>query len=154
MMVTTIDPRARALRDALRRLLVAHGVLDKVERPCGTPLTTSHAWTLLELRERGAMTVTALAEHLNIDRTNVSRLCTRMASLGELERSPHPGDARARLVQLTRKGEHLADMIDASSTDHFAGVLDRLDTDVESLIHTLDALTHALGERRTPEDGS
>lgn len=146
------DTQARALRDALRRLLVAHGALDEARRPCGAPLATSDAWALLELRDGGPMKVTGLAERLNIDRTNVSRLCTRMESRGEVERVPHPGDGRARLVKLTQRGERLAEAVDLSSTDHFAIVLGRLDADAVGVIEALDALTRAMGPHHTQEN--
>ena len=146
------DDHARALRDALRRLLVAHGALDEARRPCGTPLTMSHAWALLELRDVGPMTVTALADRLNIDRTNVSRLCARMEAHGEVERVAHPQDGRARLVQLTGKGARLAATVDRSSVDHFAGVLARLDASVADVIPHLDALTRAMGAAQLREN--
>lgn len=143
-MTRTSGKQARALRDALRRVLVAHGTLDEARRPCGTPLATSHAWALLELRDAGPTTVTALAERLNIDRTNVSRLCARMEADGEVERVPHPQDGRARLVRLTKGGERLAKTVDLSSTEHFARVLSQLDADVGGVINTLNTLTRAM----------
>ena len=143
-MTQPLDDHARALRDALRRLLVAHGALNEARRPCGTPLTTSHAWALLELRDAGPMTTTALAERLSIDRTNVSRLCARLESDGEVERIPHPHDGRARLVKLTDEGERLAATVDQTSTDHFALVLGRLDADMTGALELLDALTRAM----------
>jgi len=135
------DRPARVLRDTVRRLLVAHGTLDDAQRPCGAALPTSHAWALLELRDAGPMTVTALAERLNIDRTNVSRLCARMSSSGEVERVANPADGRARLVQLTDKGERLAATVDQSSTEYFATVLARLDAEVVDVIEVVDAAT-------------
>jgi DNA-binding MarR family transcriptional regulator len=140
------DKEPRALRDAVRRLLVAHSALNEAKRPCGAPLSTAHAWSLLELREHGALTCTALAEHLRIDRTNVSRLCHRMESSGEVERIPHPTDGRARLVRLTPKGERLAEDVDRSSTEHFARVRDQLTANVDDVIETVEILTHALSK--------
>ena len=145
------DNQPRALRDALRRLLVAHGALNEAQRPCGTPLTMSHAWALLELRDAGPMTATALAERLNIDRTNVSRLCARLELDGEVERIPHPHDGRARLVKLTDEGERLAATVDRTSTDHFALVLGRLDADMTGVIELLVALTRAMDSTNNEE---
>lgn len=148
---TSENDRARALRDALRRVIVAHGALDEAQRPCGTPLPTAHAWALLELHDAGPMTVTALADRLHIDRTNVSRLCTRMEARGEVERVPHPDDGRARLVKLTAQGELLAATVDRSSTDHFTVVLGRLDGDAAGVIDALDTLRRALGDHDRKE---
>jgi len=145
------DGCARALRDALRRLMLAHAALDDARRPCGTPLPVPHAWALLELRERGPMTITALAARLNIDRTNVSRLCARMESVGEIEGASHPCDGRARLVQLTDAGARLARNVDATSADHFATILDRLGSDSGSIVKALDALARSMTSPATTD---
>ena len=142
--MTTPDHTARALREAVRRLILAQGALHDGHRPCGTPLPTPHAWALLELRRHGPMTVTALAARINLDRTNVSRLCARMESLGEIDRAPHPDDRRARLIQLTEAGERVARSVDLSSAAHFAGVLDRLDADPTAVVNALTTLARAI----------
>ena len=134
---------ARQLRDATRRLMLAHGALNDGERPCGTPLPTPHAWALLELLQNGPMTVTLLASRLRIDRTNVSRLCSRMESLGELERALHQ-DKRARLVRLTESGERVGRAVDTSSAAHFQRVLEHLSAKSESIIDALTVLTRAM----------
>jgi DNA-binding MarR family transcriptional regulator len=139
---------ARALRDAVRYLVVAHGALDNTHRPCGVRRPMAHAWALLELHQSGPMTVTALAARLHIDRTNVSRLCGRMAALGEVERAVHPDDARARLVVLTADGRRAAAEVDASSAGHFDAVLDRLELNPTELTTALHALTRAFDDVR------
>ena len=136
----------RQLRDALRRLIVAHSTLDDARRPCGASLSMPHAWALLELFADGPMTVSALAERLNIDRTNVSRLVDRMVDAGEAVRTPHPDDGRARLVRLTASGARLAAAVDASSAEHFATVVERLgDSGTSRSVDVLDALTSLFG---------
>lgn len=140
----------RALREAVKALVLAHGTLDDTTRPCGMKLSRPQAWALLELRERGELTVTQLAARLNIDRTNVSRLCARLSKLGQIERVSHPSDGRARLVRLTAQGETLARAVDAASARHFADVLARLDHDPGSLVASLRALTTAMSESTPP----
>lgn len=146
---------ARALRDAVRGVIVAHASLDDARRPCGTPLPLPHAWALLLLRERGPMRVSELAEELSIDRTNVSRLCARMEDAGDLSRTEQPGDKRAWRLVLTRKGLRAAAAVEASSTAHFADVLGRLDTRPGELVAALEALAAAMratrGRRPTQE---
>ena len=131
------------LREATRALVVAHGTLDNAERPCGTPLPIPHAWSLLELAAHGPMSVTELASRLHIDRTNVSRLCARMQELGEITRTPHPEDKRAKLVSLTEHGRNVAASVDASSAAHFRALCARLESP-ESIIAALEALTAAM----------
>ncbi|MEM6956196.1 MAG: MarR family winged helix-turn-helix transcriptional regulator [Myxococcota bacterium] len=125
-------------------MLVAHGALDESRRPCGAPLSTAHAWALLELREGGAITVSELAERLNIDRTNVSRLTMRMEANGEVTRAPHPADRRARSLTLTAKGARIAQSVNRSSTAHFRGIADHLDWETSEIIDALNSLTSAM----------
>jgi putative acetyltransferase len=106
----------RALRDKLCALLVAMGGLDETKRPCGAPLLMPHAHALLTLLERGEpISITTLSSHLQIDRTNVSRLCKKMEDLGEIRRVEDPSDKRSSLVTLTERGQTLARHVDESS---------------------------------------
>jgi len=103
-----------------------------------------HAWALLELNREQGLTVTQLAARLNVDRTNVSRLCTRMEASGELERIANPDDGRARLLALTPEGRRLAKRVDAASAKHFGAVLRRLEEKPAVVIEALDALCRAM----------
>lgn len=144
------DP-ARRLRHATRHLLLAHGTLDDLRRPCGTPLPMPHAWALIELLHDGPMTVSALAERLRIDRTNVSRLCSRMEAQGELVREVHPDDARARLLRLTDAGRQAARSVDAASAAHFARLAEALGPDHDRVLDALHRLAEAMRTFSTPE---
>lgn len=138
--------KARKLRDAVRRLVLAHGALKEATRPCGARLSLPHAYALLELLHAEPMTVSALSSRLAIDRTNVSRLCARMEGLGELTRSAHPEDGRAIVVSLSAHGRTLAKRVDGTSAAHFAGLASSLEGRTESVIDALEVLTHAMGE--------
>lgn len=139
---------ARDLRDATRHLLLAHGALDDARRPCGTPLSMPHAHALIELLGAGPLTVTALAERLSIDRTNVSRLCARLEELGELTRERHPEDGRAWLVRLTRRGERAARALDESSAAHFERVMAYLGGQANQVVAALVVLADALEQSK------
>ena len=117
----------RDLREALRHLIVSYGVLDASTRPCGTAISTPHAWALLELHARGAISVKELASCLQIDRTNVSRLVARMEEAGELQRVRNPDDGRAWLLTLTKKGSRAAAALDETSSQHFTSLVQQLD---------------------------
>lgn len=103
-----------------------------------------HAWALLELQQAGELTVTALAQRLNVDRTNVSRLCARMEALGEVERRPCPSDGRALRLHLTRKGRNVAQRVDAASHRHFEAVAGRVTAPLGVVLESLEALAVAL----------
>ena len=135
---------AYRLREATRRLVLAHRALDDARRPCGAPLSTANAWAFLELRQRGPMSITALASLLGIDRTNVSRLCARMESRGELLRLPDPHDKRARIVRLTESGREIARTLDAASTAHFQEILGELAVDAAAAVFVIRSVAEAM----------
>jgi len=112
--------KARRLREAVRRLVVAHRALDDARPPCGARLSLPPADARRELLNATApMTTSDLESKLSIDRTNVSRLCIRMEKAGEIVRTKSSKDGRVRLLALTDHGEKLARQVDASSTAHF-----------------------------------
>ncbi len=136
---------ARRLRDAVRHLVVAHGALEEARRPCGAELSVPHAYALLELLHHEApLTVSELATKLAIDRTNVSRLCARMAEAGELTRAPHPVDGRALALRLTERGQRLARNVDESSARHFAHLTKRLGPSAGEILSALERLSEAM----------
>ena len=142
---------ARALREAWRRAVVAHGSLEEAKRPCGTPLKISHAYALLELlQHNGPLTVSQLAGCLAIDRSNVSRLCIRMEEAGEIERQEHSEDARACALSLTKAGRKLARKVDESSTEHFFELSQRLGSSSTQVIQALRLLQQAMTETKDP----
>jgi DNA-binding MarR family transcriptional regulator len=142
---------ARRLRDAVRHLVVAHGALDEMRRPCGAELSLPHVYALLELLHHGEpMTVSELAAKLVIDRTNVSRLCARMEEAGQLARKANPEDGRARALQLTTRGKQLARAVDEQSAGHFDRLTKRLGASVSETVAALERLAQAMV--RTEED--
>lgn len=144
--------QARQLRDGVRRLMVAHGALEAARRPCGASISLPNAYALLELlHSQRPLTVSGLAEKLAIDRTNVSRLCTRMEGRGELVRRPHPEDARAWALRLTARGKKLARSVDESSAQHFAGLAQSLGESTDSVIESLELLEGAMAPRQEEE---
>lgn len=140
-----ISPKkARELRDALRRLILAHGTLKEATRPCGARLSLPHAYALLELLHAPPMTVSGLSTRLSIDRTNVSRLCKRMEQSGELTRHVHPEDGRAVVLTLSPRGRALAERVDGTSSAHFARLAKSLEGQAQSVIDALETLTRAM----------
>jgi DNA-binding MarR family transcriptional regulator len=140
-------PQARALREALRHLLVAHQALQDNRRPCGKSLPLPHAYALLELLQRGPMRIKELSRLLSIDNSNVSRLCARMEEYGDLERHRDPEDGRAWRVALTAQGRTLAQSVDISSAAHFARLLEQLE-DPQQITRALEALAQVMEQAR------
>ncbi|MEU9736328.1 MarR family winged helix-turn-helix transcriptional regulator [Streptomyces sp. NPDC048002] len=66
-------------------------------------LRPAHGFAFARLAPHGA-TATELAAHLGVTKQAASQLVDELARKGYVERRPHPGDARARLVVLTERG--------------------------------------------------
>lgn len=144
-----------ALRAAMRALIRAFGLLDHDhETPCGVQLPLAHAHALMALAEHGApLSVGQLTEHLQLDRSNVSRLCARMEEAGHIHRASDPADARARAISLTERGAQLAQHLQTRSRARFEAIHQALSPDQRSqAIGALDALTHAITTTRIPHE--
>jgi DNA-binding MarR family transcriptional regulator len=63
----------------------------------------AYGFAFTRLAPDGA-TVTDLATHLGVTKQAASQLVDELVRKGYVERRPHPGDARARLVVLTERG--------------------------------------------------
>jgi DNA-binding MarR family transcriptional regulator len=63
----------------------------------------AHGFAFARLAPDGA-TVTDLAAHLGVTKQAASQLVDELVRKGYVERRPHPGDARARLIVLTELG--------------------------------------------------
>jgi len=98
---------SRALVDGVSAGVTARGFGDV--RP-------AHGFAFARLSAGGA-TITELAEHLNVTRQAAAQLVDELTAKGYVERSPHPRDARARLIVLTDKGRACTRAAEAAITD-------------------------------------
>ena len=83
-----------ALVDGIHAGVTARGFDD---------LRPAHGFAFARLAPGGA-TVSELADHLGVTRQAASQLADELIQKGYVERRPHPGDRRARLIVLTEQG--------------------------------------------------
>lgn len=96
--------------------------------------TQAHAlWQLSD--EAGPMTARRLADRLNCDASTATSLIDRLEGHGLVQRTPHPGDRRAKILQLTPRGCALRDRVVqyTAKRSPFA----RLDRDSQLRLHAL-----------------
>jgi len=115
-----------ALRALVQEFVRRFGLLVTRQTPCGLPVSPSYAHALMLLLQRsraGLATLQSdLAASLGIDKSNVARLCERMADTGHAVQTVPPADGRSRLVTLTAKGTRVAQRIEQGSRDRFSAV--------------------------------
>jgi DNA-binding MarR family transcriptional regulator len=107
---------AAALVDGIQAAVAARGYGDV--RP-------THGFAFARLAPNGA-TVSELAAHLGMTKQAASQLVEELVTKGYVERRPHPDDARARLVVLSRRGwacTRAADQAAAETVRPWAKVL-------------------------------
>ena len=117
---------AEDLRSVVQEFVRRFGLLVTRQTPCGLPVSPSYAHALMLLWRRsraGRATPQAdLAGSLGIDKSNVARLCERMADAGHALQTIPPADGRSRLVSLTAAGTRLARRIERGSHERFSAV--------------------------------
>jgi len=114
---------AEALRRVMQQLFRRFGALASDSTPCGKPLSMAHAHALMTLLANGELTQQALGAELGIDKSNVARLCAKMADADHVQQRPNAADGRSRLVSLTPRGSKLAGEVDAASRAKFGALL-------------------------------
>jgi DNA-binding MarR family transcriptional regulator len=108
---------------------------------------------LLDREEAGIATYQhELAELLGLDRSSITRLCSRLEADGRLSQEPAPHDARARLLRLTGGGQRMAGNIRAASLERFKRIVAAIPSAKRRpLLHSLEVLTAAV---QTLEEGA
>lgn len=143
------DGDTERFRGAVQRFIRSFGLLAGDQTPCGEPLGLSHAHALqvlLERQPREPITQQALAAALGIDKSNVTRLCSKMERWEHIERLRSPSDGRARPLTLTAKGRRVAARVSAASRGRFTDVLEALPSTAQrqAVIGALECLNAAL----------
>lgn len=62
--------------------------------------------TLLEVESHGSMTAAQLVLILGLEKSSVSRMLTKLVSVGELEETPSGDNARVKQLSLAAQGQH------------------------------------------------
>lgn len=137
------------LRAEVQRFVRGFGLLDEGRTPCGKRRSTAEAHALmamLDASRRGtSLTHRELGVLLNIDKSNVTRLCQRLVDAGELAQKPGAEDARTRRLALTPKGVRAAGGLERASAERFGRLLAAIPCDRrEPLLDAFRALNAAL----------
>ncbi len=86
-----------------------------------------------------------LAELLGLDRSSITRLCSRLEADGRLKQEAAPDDARTRLLRLTTSGQRMAGNIRAASLERFTRIVDAIPVlKRQPLLDALKVLTAAV----------
>lgn len=149
------------LRRSIQGFVRAFGLLSGEQTPCGQPLAPSHAHALLVLLERDRVADAEglkqqdLATALGLDKSSITRLCTKMVDAGHLQQAASETDGRAWVLSLSAKGRRVAQMLEEASKARFRRLAAALPKTLpsEEVVEVLEVLTSAVlssTERKTP----
>lgn len=149
-MSETPEQTPAALQDRVLAFVRAFGLHRPEQTPCGAQIPVSQAHAISVLASAGALSQKALAGHLELTKSTVSRLVGQLEQRGLIVQRVDDTDARRRLVELTATGHdtaaqiaelrraRLARLLQRIPEDDRTGVLDALDTLIEAAHDTND----------------
>ena len=93
---------------------LVQGIHQRVVDAGFDDLRPTHGFAFVRISHGGA-TAADLAEHLGVTKQAAAQLVDELVRKGYVERTPHPTDARARLLRLTERGWACTRAADAAS---------------------------------------
>jgi DNA-binding MarR family transcriptional regulator len=143
------EAEARELQISVQTFVRTFGLLVTKQTPCGQPVSPSYAHALMLLLEREAgghtTTQSELADTLGLDKSSITRLCSRLVADERITQQPGPDDARSRLVALTARGRKMATTIQGASLQRFVRVLQAIPrAERRGVLASLGLLTQAV----------
>jgi len=110
-------------------------------------VTLAQFRTLVVLSTRGPQTVTALAEHLDVHASTMTRMCTRLVSPGLVVRAPSAIDRREVVITLSTGGTELVGSVMQNRRREFDAIVGRMsEVEQRAVIGALEAFAAAAGE--------
>lgn len=151
----SLDVRdVEAFRVKLRALVRQLHQLEQHHDLSGEALPPSYAQALIVLlgfhAHEEQPTLTTLVELLDIDKSNVTRLCQKMERAGHVHISRDPNDRRAKRIALSDAGLALAEHINSASLSRLQRVLSGLsDAERVNVVEALELLQEQLNAQLT-----
>jgi len=144
----TSDPYAAIIADFRASMTMLKCAAS--ERVIRLGLSMAQLHILYTLQRNGQMTMSGLAEVLNVSLSNATGLIDRIEERGYVERTRTPEDRRVVLIRVTPQGERMLGEIDALSDDLLRSVLSHIDGSKlggvrQAFVALRDALAEATG---------
>lgn len=124
-------------------------VVSRIERDevCCGDLTFQQFETLRRVADASQVSLSSLAAELHIDQSTASRNLVRLERDGYLSKVRDEADARAVVIELTRKGRAALSSLSCDERDTFAELYDRIPADRRaSIVASLETLVEALAD--------
>jgi DNA-binding MarR family transcriptional regulator len=110
------------LRNIVQQFIRSFGLLEQTKTPCGFSMSLSQVFALQEL-EVQTLTITELAEKIQLDRSSVSRLIDGLVRGGFVSRELNEHNRREVVLALTEKGMSSMQKLRDQSVDFYNTIL-------------------------------
>jgi DNA-binding MarR family transcriptional regulator len=139
--------RIRLLREKLRQL--EREMNDPFQTDSGCcGLTLAQCHTLLEIGNKGEISLIDLASHLGLDTSTLSRMIQGLVVLGLVSRLTNEKDRRYVAISLTEQGCKLFDQIEVRFNTYFAQVLELIPSEKrDAVIENIGFFSDAVRKR-------
>ncbi|MEZ4660931.1 MAG: MarR family transcriptional regulator [Caldilineaceae bacterium] len=133
-------------------LVRAFGWHRPTETPCGQPVTIAEAHALLEIARADGISQNELTVSLNLAKSTVSRLISKVEKRGWVLRQQNTQDRRAYQLFLTAKGSEIARQLAQARQAKMDGVLAHIPLGQRNeVLNALDILVKAIQAGGTDE---
>lgn len=134
--------------ELLSLLLRSFAAFERSEIFCHG-VTMSQCSTILAIGKKGAMTMHALSEWMNLATSTMTRIVDKLVRDGYIERTQDPQDRRVVRVSLTDKGQQLFQFIKFIYHEYHRKIVESIPArDLGKVVDSLKMLTEAL--KNTP----
>jgi DNA-binding MarR family transcriptional regulator len=136
--------KIRILREKLR--LLERESNDRFRSDSGCcGLTLGQCHTLLEVGNKGEISLVELALELGLDTSTLSRTINGLVFLGLVNRLTNEKDRRYIAISLTDQGRKVFDQIEKTFNDYFSGVLELIPVKQrEAVVESISLFSDAL----------
>jgi DNA-binding MarR family transcriptional regulator len=125
---TPVDPLIDAIVGELHRMIGSLRCAG-TGRMVKAGISMTHLHILWVLDHHGDLTMSRLAEMLDVSFSNATGLIDRMEERGLIERVRVPDDRRVVIVRVSEQGARIRDEIEAVKQDRMRAILGRLEPD-------------------------
>jgi DNA-binding MarR family transcriptional regulator len=145
-MATPLSDQAKQLHKAVKGLVQHYQFRDRNDICC-YGISVSQCYTLDALEEHGTLTMQALADHLRLAISTVTRLVDQLVDKGLAERQSAAWDRRVCQVNLTAAGSTLLSTIQGELLLREQAILQRIPAGArDHVIWAVEALAHAVDD--------
>jgi DNA-binding MarR family transcriptional regulator len=148
-MINKVDDQTiKKFREILRRF--EREIFVQSNDCCCNGVTLAQCHTLLEIENKGNISVTELSKILGLDKSTISRTIDGLVNIGLVDRSIPEENRRMAMLQLTKAGKKICHSINSKNEEYFSSLLSTLtDSERNEFTRIFDKITSQMVQLRS-----